>query len=108
MFIKLLIGIVITITLSYGTIEAIPLIKGPQLSVTSPEPYSVSEDGIVAIKGKATRVASLLVNGSLLLPTAGGTFATTLAFPHGTSILTFVVEDRFGRIRSERRDIFVP
>lgn len=92
----------------YGAIEAWPLIAGPSLSIESPANNESSANGIVTIAGKAERASELTLNGVPVLHKEDGTFLLTLTFPRGGSILTFRVTDRFGRIVTSTRNIFVP
>ena len=92
----------------YGLIEAWPLLAGPSLSVASPADFATSTDGVFTISGRSARASSLFLNGTPLLPDETGQFGETLAFAKGTSILTFVATDRFGRAITKTRTIFVP
>ncbi|MFA5744725.1 MAG: hypothetical protein WC887_00705 [Candidatus Paceibacterota bacterium] len=94
--------------IGYGSIEAWPLIAGPSLSILSPENNAPFSDGIVTIKGNAARAAALSINGASVSHEGNGDFSSTLTFPHGSSILTFVATDRFGRKVATTRTIFVP
>jgi Glucodextranase, domain B len=106
--IKYLIAVVLFILIGYGCIEAWPLLAGPGLVVTSPQNNASFPGGIVAIAGKAPRAAELTLNGAPLLHDQDGSFSSTLTFPRGGSILTFVATDRFGRVVTATRSIFVP
>ncbi len=108
MLIRTLIGLVILILLGYGGIEAEPLLIGPTLSIRTPENGTVISGGIVAVAGNATRATTLTLDGAPLLPDQTGSFKTTLAFPKGATILTFVAKDRFGKTITNTRTIFVP
>ncbi|HQT82690.1 MAG: hypothetical protein B7W98_02715 [Parcubacteria group bacterium 20-58-5] len=105
---KYLIGAVLVICVVYGGIEAWPLIAGPSLVITAPADNAAFPDGIVSVAGKAARAAELTLDGAVLLHDQDGTFSSTLTFPHGSSILTFVATDRFGRSVTATRTIFVP
>ena len=105
---RYLLAVVLFLLISYGLIEAWPLLLGPSLSVESPRDGAPFPDGIVAIRGKADRIARLSLNGAPVLHGEDGTFETTLTFPHGGSILTFIATDRFGRRITTTRTIFVP
>ena len=59
------------------------------------------------MQGKVARAASLTLNGAPLLYDQNGVFSSTLTFPRGGSILTFVVIDRFGRTVTAARSIYV-
>lgn len=92
----------------YGVIEAWPLIMGPTLSITSPANDATVHGGIVAVSGTVTRATLFTLNGTSLPHDQDGSFSSTLTFPHGGSILTFVAADRFGRTVTATRNIFVP
>lgn len=100
--------IILLVLVVYGTAEAWPLIMGPSIFIASPVDNSSYPDGIVNVSGRAVRAASLSLNGAMLLHDQNGSFSSTLSFPRGGSILTFVVTDRFGRKVTEIRSIFVP
>ena len=99
---------VLLILIGYGGIEAWPLLAGPVLSIDSPLPHATYPFGIVSIQGTAARATALTVNGAPLLHDQNGAFSSTLTFPRGGSILTFVAIDRFGRSVTASRSIFVP
>lgn len=92
----------------YGAVEAWPLVRGPRLVVTTPTDHTSVEGGIVNMTGHATYVSVLTLNGSPLLYDQNGDFSSTMAFPQGSSILTFKAADRFGRATTVTRTIFVP
>lgn len=94
--------------IGYGLREAWPLLTGPSLSIVSPTNDAPYPDGIVSIQGSAARAATLSLNGIPLLHDHDGSFSSTLTFPRGGSILTFVAADRFGRKVVTTRSIFVP
>ena len=105
---RTLITVVLVILVGYGFIEAWPLIAGPTLTIESPSDNSAFPGGIVEVQGKAGRIALLTLDGAPMLHEANGTFSSTLTFPHGGSILTFIATDRFGRQITTTRNIFVP
>ncbi len=106
--IKYLIFVALLVLIGYGSIEAWPLVAGPSLSITSPADNDSFPTGITAIEGKAGRAAALTLNGAPVLHAQSGRFSSTLTFPRGGSILTFVATDRFGRTVTATRSIFVP
>lgn len=103
-----LIAAVLVLFLGYGLIEAWPLISGPSLVIASPAQNAPYPGGIVSIRGKAERAAQLTLNGAQVLHDQDGSFSSTLSFPRGGSILTFVATDRFGRAVTATRSIFIP
>lgn len=92
----------------YGLMEAWPLIAGPSLSISSPTNNAPFPGGIVSVRGKTGRTAQLTLDGAPILHEEDGDFSSTLTFPRGGSILTFVATDRFGRTVTVTRNIFVP
>ena len=103
-----LIGAALFILVSYGGVEAWPLIMGPSLTVDVPAQNESFPSSIVTVQGRTSRVAELTINGALALYDQKGDFSSTLTFPRGGSILTFVATDRFGRQVTATRTIFVP
>jgi hypothetical protein len=105
---RYILGAILAILIGYGLVEAWPLIAGPSLTIDSPADNTVFPDGIVVVSGRAMRAATLTLDDAPLLHDQEGHFSSTLTFPQGGSILTFVVTDRFGRSRTQIRTIFVP
>ncbi len=98
----------ILVLTGYGLVEAWPLVAGPSLFIASPTNNAPFPGGVVVVRGKAVRAAQLTLDGTSVLHEEDGDFSSTLTFPHGSSILTFVATDRFGRSVSATRSIFVP
>jgi len=88
--------------------EAWPLIDGPSLSIISPANNATFPCGIVNIRGNVAHAAALTLNSNPVLHEENGYFSSTLTFPRGSSILTFVATDRFGRKITATRTVFVP
>ncbi len=105
---RYLIGVLLALLIGYGVFQARPLIVGPTLSISSPEEHAFFPEGVIPVRGVARNAATLTLNGALLLHDQKGNFSSTLTYPHGGSILTFVATDRFGRSVRATRTIFVP
>ncbi|MDO8408260.1 MAG: hypothetical protein Q7S95_03435 [bacterium] len=103
----LLVGALVALV-AYGLVEAHALLSGPTLVVDAPTDGGQYPDGLVTIQGATRYGVSLMLDGATLLPTAAGRFETVLAFPSGSSILTLVATDRFGRSVTKTRTIYVP
>lgn len=106
--VRSLIAVVLVALVGYGLVEAWPLIEGPGLSVESPADHESFPGGIVTVTGKASRISMLTLDGATVLHDLDGDFSSTLTFPRGASILTFVATDRFGRSTKITRSLFVP
>ena len=105
---KYLLALVLVLLVGYGALEAWPLVAGPSLTIAAPVEGASVPGGILNVAGRALRVTSLSLDGAPLLPDQQGNFSTTLTFPAGGTILTFVAADRFGRSLTLTREIFVP
>lgn len=92
----------------YGLAEGWPLLAGPSLTIDAPAHNALVPDGILTVTGMVTRAAIFTLNGAPLLYDQNGHFSSTLTFPEGSSILTFVAADRFGKTIKKTRNIFVP
>jgi len=105
---KYLTVVILCAVVLYGLVEAWPLLRGPDLSIVFPVNNAVVPDGIVTVSGNAARAVTLLLDGAPILHEGNGDFVSTLTLPRGSSILTLIATDRFGRRASETRTVFVP
>ncbi len=103
-----IIAVVLVVLVGYGLTKAWPLIVGPSLHIDSPTDNSSYPGGIVTVRGRVERAAVFTLNGLPLIREQNGSFSSTLTFPLGGSILTFVATDRFGRTVTTTRTVFVP
>ena len=100
--------IILCIVFLYGLVEAWPLLRGPALVIYSHGEHATIPDGIVTISGTAPRAVQLTLDGAPILHEEDGDFSSTITLPRGSSLLTLVATDRFGRSASETRTVFVP
>ncbi|MFA6408120.1 MAG: hypothetical protein WCW36_01410 [Candidatus Paceibacterota bacterium] len=105
---RTLLAVALLALTSYGLIEAWPLLAGPTLTIELPRDNESFPGGIMQVRGQASRIALLTLDGEPVLHDERGVFSPTLTFPRGGSILTFVATDRFGRRITATRTIFVP
>jgi hypothetical protein len=100
--------IALVLLAGYGVFKAVPLLSGPEITLSSPAEGQSFGDGFVLIEGIASHTENLSLDGAPLLIDAKGHFATTLVLPHGSAILSLTATDRFGKSENVRRTIFVP
>lgn len=98
----------LTLVLIYGGIKAFPLLRGPSITLASPEENEVVSDNTIVIKGVASRTENLTLNGDLLPIDAEGRFSKSLTVSGGGAILSLTATDRFGKSVSVRRSVFIP
>lgn len=108
MFLRSGIAFVLVILLGYGAMEALPLLSGPSLTMTSPTAFESMPDGHLTLTGTAKHTETLWLNGAPLLMDEDGAFAASLVLPSGGAILSLTATDRFGREITERQHVFVP
>jgi len=104
---RVLTALILLIVLIYGIHEAIPLLAGPQLSISSPQNGESFDNNFIIISGTAVHTQGVSLDGGPLLTDQTGHFETTLTLPSGGAILTITGTDRFGRSVSEQRTVFV-
>jgi hypothetical protein len=108
MIVRVCTAFILLLVLLYGIREALPLILGPRIELTSPKNGESFYNGFITISGTAVHTQSVRLDGGPLLTDQHGNFTTTLTLPHGGAILTISATDRFGRTVSEERTVFVP
>jgi hypothetical protein len=106
--IRIIVGVLLALLLAYGGVKAYPLIRGPELSITSPLAYESIPGGLVRILGKALHTETLYVNNAPLLIDEEGSFSLDLLLPKGGATLTFTAVDRFGRQETKIRSVYIP
>jgi hypothetical protein len=97
--------ILLLVVAGYGFAKALPLIRGPIISVTD---LSTNSDGLTVLSGTAVHTETLAMNGGTLLIDSDGHFRSELMFPRGGVILTLTATDRFGRSRTLRKTVVTP
>lgn len=97
--------ILLALVLSYGLIKAVPLIRGPRITVSQ---LSTNQDGLTVISGTAVHTETLTMDGGTLLIDGDGHFSKNLMFPRGGAILKLTATDRFGRSRTLERMVLTP
>jgi hypothetical protein len=100
--------IVLLLLAGYGVVKAVPLLEGPELTLTSPVEGQSFSDHFVTVSGVAAHTENLSMNGAPLLIDEKGAFSTVLVLPQGGAILSLTATDRFGKSETVRRTIFVP
>ncbi len=85
------------LTVGYGLVEARTLIAGPTLTVSSPAAGATEAGALFNVRGVATNVTKLSVNGRPVTLDMSGAFNETLVTPNGLGVIVVEGENRFGR-----------
>lgn len=102
-----LLVIVLVMVAGYAVMEALPVISGPQLALSTPLEGTTAPNGFVRVAGHIQRVVTLTLDGAPLLSNTDGSFSRVLVLPRGISMFTLTAADRFGHTVTDTRTIFV-
>jgi hypothetical protein len=96
--IKILTAIILGgLIISYATWRSLNYARGPQVEVYEPVHGSATASSTVVIRGQATRVNNLTINGMPMYISEDGYFGNILVVFPGTNIITLVGYDQFDR-----------
>lgn len=83
--------------LAYGLFVATPYLRGPKLTIESPQSGASVTTPTVIVRGTTERVSFLTVNDLPVPLLEDGSFAVERAYPAGYTVVVVRVRDRFGR-----------
>lgn len=89
--------LVLGLILGYGLFQARKVIAGPEIKVTSIENDAIVSGPTVEIKGYATNVAFLYLDGKQIYTNDSGVFDEVTIVATGTNVLELEAKDKFGR-----------
>ena len=98
-YIKIAVAILIVLGISgYSLYQARNLIKGPTLTITSPEDGTTVTDPLVHIVGKAGNVTYISLNDNQIYVDGTGAFKEDMLLSPGYNVWTLEAKDKFGRV----------
>ena len=89
----------------YAAYQARYVIGGPSLVIEDPQDGEVFLKPLITISGHAKNITRLSLNGRTVFTDENGNFSAALPIPAGHTIIEIRAEDRFGRVRIERREV---
>lgn len=92
----LAIALVIGIVTLYSWSRTSNLVRGPELTITSPD-SPVTQSPLITLSGKVERVAHLRLNDGKIFADGNGHFSERLLLQPGYNIIKVEAIDRFGR-----------
>ncbi|MEK9166336.1 MAG: hypothetical protein AAB846_01225 [Patescibacteria group bacterium] len=105
---KIALSLVAVFVAFYGLWQARPYLGGPRIEVAAPtEGTRVTEERMV-IRGNASNVSHLTLNGRPIFTDEKGNFEEDFLVAPGESILEIKGTDKFGRERLVRRMVYRP
>lgn len=100
-----IIALIIAIIIGYSYFQSRNLIRGPQITLTSPLSGSTLASPLVAIKGSAQNIAFISLNNRQIYVDNNGRFNEELLLSPGYNIWTIEAKDKFGRIVSKKIEL---
>ena len=94
-FITIVLALITLIT--YGYHQASNLIKGPVITIESPENYETVDGKTFVLQGKTENVTRITLNGSPIFIDTEGEFRNKLPLIGHRTIIEIEAWDRFGR-----------
>ncbi len=87
----------LTVLITYGYHQASNLIKGPVITIESPQNYETVDEKTIVLQGKTQNVARINLNGSPIFINTEGEFRNKLPLVGPHTIIEVEAWDRFGR-----------
>ncbi len=107
---KMLVGItgaalVLICLAGYGYYQARDFLNGPLVTIGEPKTGAVFSSPLITIKGTATNVAFLSLDGRQIFTEEDGHWSEQLLLTDGYSIITLEAQDRFGHTAQKRLEL---
>jgi hypothetical protein len=104
---KLSIGLIASTLLAviifgYGLYRSWDLISGPTIKLDSPTNGATVKNEFTVIRGRATRIANLSLNGRKIFTDEQGHFRESLLLFPGYNIISLEAWDKFGRYANQK------
>lgn len=99
---KFVVGLIIFILAAFGIggyayLQSREFLRGPQITLISPQNGETFENALVVIEGAAHNVTSISLNDGAIFVDSKGNFKEKLLLLPGYNILSVKAEDRFGK-----------
>ncbi|MFC1721124.1 hypothetical protein ACFLY0_00385 [Patescibacteria group bacterium] len=93
----ILLILIIVIVSGYILYQSRNLLIGPQVSITSPDNYSSTNEDFVIISGTTKNVSSVSINDRPIFIDTTGNFVDAIVLAPGYNIITVKAVGRFGK-----------
>ena len=81
----------------YAASRTLSYLRGPSLTIMTPQNYALLTEPLLTVRGEARRVAKIRLNGREIFTNEEGIFEDRLLVPPGYSIMTITADDTFNR-----------
>ncbi|MFH0803589.1 MAG: hypothetical protein V1877_00505 [Candidatus Tagabacteria bacterium] len=100
-----LIAVVVGFLGIYFLYQARGYLLGPRIALDSPTPAEIIHNSYLKVEGQALNVSSLSLNGRQIFTDERGFFSEELLLARGYNIIELMAQDKFSRIRKEKREV---
>jgi len=90
---------------AYLAYQARGYLFGPQIFIESPKPAEIVHNSYFMVSGRIFNAANIFLNGRQIYTDEQGNFNEGLLLARGYNIIEITAQDKFGRIRKEKRDV---
>lgn len=94
---RLLIIVIAAAVISYSYYQSLGIREGPTLIIEEPHNGETLDHSLVEIRGRASRVANISLNGRQIFVDQEGVFREELLLMYGYNIIGIEAQDRFGK-----------
>lgn len=98
LLIKILIGTVVTVVLSYAAYRVYPLVSGPKILITSPTKGETVIGNIIKIKGVVKRAKEVKIFDRVITLDPEGNFEEDIVKQDTYTDIIITAKDKYGRI----------
>ena len=98
---KILFALFVLVILVYAFFEARAVLFGPQIVLGFEEEVLTVDEALIEIRGAATNVVEITLDGRMLFTDSEGAFTERLLLAEGVNRFVFTARDRFGNTREE-------
>jgi hypothetical protein len=91
----------------YFLFQARGYLFGPKITLDSPLDGETIHNSYFKVKGQALNVSSLSLNGRQIFTDENGNFSESLLLARGYNIIELTAQDKFGRVRKEKREVIL-
>jgi hypothetical protein len=90
----------------YAYYQSRNYLSGPRVNILEPQSGFVSSNEIITIRGKASNIAFINLNGTQIFVNKEGIFSQSLALSNGSNTFKISARDRFGRYKETLVEVF--
>lgn len=99
--------LIVTAICAYAAFRSKDLLRGPVITISSPENGSLLTENEVELIGNIQNAQAVSLNGRKIFLDESGNFKEKLLLPDGYTIITLKAEDRYKRASEKKLELVV-